>query len=330
MKSTSASTRRIIDELRSGFVSDPDGLRRHALSVVCDLADAQGGLWYEFGLVGGRALPVRWLTQGVSDEGLRRWLAEGITWTHADPRKPDPSWLGRFRTTRQWTPNLERDYYPTPFYQRVIARARISDQLRMLVAHRGTIVAWIGSFRFEGEPDHRRADQRRLAPVAQALADALSSAHASQHAGDPVLGSDLVLTPTGAVEYASTSGRILTRKPAARRELTRWVRDVDAGRPAVPVIDGMAVKWTRMYAPGRVRYLLHLEPAGPVQFDPSFTLTPTQREVAAMASAGLTAGEIGAQLAMKELTVRSHLKAIYDRLQVSSRAELVWALEGRQ
>jgi len=324
-----ASTARAIDALRTGFTNDPEGLYRYAVETVCEHADAQVGLWYEFGMVCGKALPVRWHVHGMSDEPLRRWVSEGITWTHADPRKPRPQWIGRFRTTRQWTPNLERDYYPTPFYQRVIARARIRDQLRMLVAHRGTVIAWIGSFRLEGEPEHQRADQRRVAPLRQALVDALTSVYVSTRAGSAEEGADLVLTPTGRIELASGGGRVLARNPEIRRELTSWVRDVDAGLPALPVIAGMLIKWTRLYAPGRVRYLLHLEPAGPVRLDPSSRLTPTQREVAMLACAGLSATEIGANLDMKELTVRSHLKAVYERLQISSRAELVWVLEGR-
>ncbi len=46
-----------------------------------------------------------------------------------------------------------------------------------------------------------------------------------------------------------------------------------------------------------------------------------------LACSGLSASEIGARLDKKELTVRSHLKEVYERLQVSSRAELVWVLE---
>ncbi len=58
----------------------------------------------------------------------------------------------------------------------------------------------------------------------------------------------------------------------------------------------------------------------------SFGLTPAQRRVAAHVLRGLSTHEIAAALEISENTVQDHLKAIFDRVGVASRRELVAAL----
>jgi DNA-binding CsgD family transcriptional regulator len=324
----SAAAVRVIDELRTAFTGDSDGLRRHALVRLCELGEASDAVWYEFGQVDGRVLPTRWLTRGPANTPalMERWSREGLGWLHTDPNRLPRDWLGRFRCTSRSIREPERTFYPTPFYQRVVAPARISDQLRMFVSHRGQLVAWIGVMRFEGDNDFVRRDERRVSPIAAALSDALVGAYAADRRGQPEEGCDLVLTPTGRVELASRSAQALADDEGAREALKRWVREVDAGGASAPVICGMALRWTRLHASDRVRYLLHLDRAAPVRLGAVTDLSPTQRSVAELACAGLTAPEIGAQLSIKPSTIRAHLKAIYMRLEVSSRAELARAL----
>jgi DNA-binding NarL/FixJ family response regulator len=57
-------------------------------------------------------------------------------------------------------------------------------------------------------------------------------------------------------------------------------------------------------------------------------LTPAQREVARIAVRGATVNEIATHLNRSPETVRSHLRAIYERLGVASRVELAAALDG--
>ena len=66
---------------------------------------------------------------------------------------------------------------------------------------------------------------------------------------------------------------------------------------------------------------LHLErDAGAT--DPFASLSPRQREVAKLAAAGNTAHAIANQLGVGTETVRSHIKTIYRKLGVETRAEL--------
>jgi len=55
-------------------------------------------------------------------------------------------------------------------------------------------------------------------------------------------------------------------------------------------------------------------------------LTSRQREIAAMAGAGMTVGQIAQKAFVSPNTVKQHLKRIYDALGVHSRAELVQVL----
>jgi DNA-binding CsgD family transcriptional regulator len=322
----SSKQRRIAEELRSGFAGDPESARRCALSIVRDYCDAQASMWFEFGSVGGLSLPSRWICDGTPDAPMREWARSRISWTHASPRRPERSWIGSFRTTRQWTPNLERDYYPTRFYSEIVAPQRISDQLRMLVYHRGTFVAWLGAFRYQGEPDFDRRDQRRIGALASRLADALITAKATERASGVEESCDLLLLPSGRIEFASAAGKAWAVPAGVRAALVAWARKVERGEPEEPVLFGMRVSWSRLEGRGGVRYLLHLEPVKPPELEPTTELSPTQRRVAELALAGLTSGEIGEALAMTSATVRTHLKAIYERLGVSNRAELARAL----
>lgn len=316
-----------IDELRTGHTADPDTLRQRALSLVCEVGEARAGLFYQYGRVDGRVVPVHWQFHGGADRlalTMHNWIALGLTWQHADPSAVPASWLGRFRRTLIAIRDPERTYYPTEFYRRLVAPADIFDQLRMLVAYRGVLVAWIGGLRMFGDPGFARRDERRVAALAGAVADALVTAHAVEAASQPEQGCDLLVSPEGDIELASEVGRVIAADEEYRAALGRWVRDLDAGLAAPVVLRGLRLRWSRLSAPGRVRYLVHLQPVAPVALGPA--LSPTQREIATLARTGLTASEIGAQLAIKESTVRAHLKVIYARLDVCSRVELAIAL----
>jgi DNA-binding CsgD family transcriptional regulator len=52
------------------------------------------------------------------------------------------------------------------------------------------------------------------------------------------------------------------------------------------------------------------------------SLTPTEREVVALATRGLTNAAIGTQLLISAGTVRTHLRSVFGKLGVTSRAEL--------
>jgi DNA-binding CsgD family transcriptional regulator len=57
-----------------------------------------------------------------------------------------------------------------------------------------------------------------------------------------------------------------------------------------------------------------------------YGLTPREREVAALAARGRATKQIASNLAISLFTVKDHLKAVYAKVGVQSRAELVATL----
>lgn len=70
-----------------------------------------------------------------------------------------------------------------------------------------------------------------------------------------------------------------------------------------------------------------IEPATSSEIAPiiidAYSLTPREREVVGALASGDTTSEIAARLFMSQHTVRDHIKAVFDKVGVSSRAELV-------
>jgi hypothetical protein len=54
---------RAIETLRTDLPSDPDALRRYALDLIAEVAEASCALWYELGMVKGDPYPVRHTTR---------------------------------------------------------------------------------------------------------------------------------------------------------------------------------------------------------------------------------------------------------------------------
>ncbi len=67
----------------------------------------------------------------------------------------------------------------------------------------------------------------------------------------------------------------------------------------------------------------HFRYTGPV-VDDETNLTAREREVLGLISRGLRNSDVAQQLTLSETTVASHLKSIYRKLGISSRAEASW------
>lgn len=318
---------RTVDALRSGFACDPDGLRTFALNLLGELTDSGATAWYRWGMVDGEPVPARFIALGAARVPVAIFAKERIPWPHADPRVPDPRWNRRFLTMRGVHPRLEEEFWPTRLYQRCYQPFGMHDQLRMTVYHRGEFIAYVGGFRGRGEPPYKRAEVRRVAPLSGAIADALVAAEATERASTPQEACDLLLRADGRVELASAAGHALLGVSQVADELRAWARAAEKTGAPPPLVRGHPVRWIRLYGREGVRYLLHLEAPRPVKLHPSFVLSRTQREVAALAAAGATVQEIAEAKTLSATTVRSHLRVVYRRLEVSSRAELARALQ---
>lgn len=287
------------------------------------VGEGSGAAWYEVGMVGGDPLPVRWQVAGQVPVPFDRQLEEAIPWPSGDPRLPPKKWNRNFLCLPVVVRDLERDLWPSRLYERVWRPARLRDQLRMVVYHRGEHVAWIGAFRTAEEPPFGNADRRRLAPIAAALADALITARGVERCGTAEEGCDLLLSNAGEVLFASEAGRRwLTQYPKSSAELCVWAGHVAKGEPAPEHLSGWRARWTRVSGQAGSRILVHLEPPRPVLVHPSFVLSRTQRELAELAALGASSSEIAAMRGLAPSTVKSHLKQVYELLEIASRSEL--------
>ncbi|MCW1935025.1 response regulator [Pararhodobacter zhoushanensis] len=106
---------------------------------------------------------------------------------------------------------------------------------------------------------------------------------------------------------AGAQGYLLKEQP--QDLLTRQLRQVAEGIPAL--------------SPSVARRIMeHFRRTGPAA--PDDDLTAREREVLGLTGRGLRNGEVAAQLAIAETTVAGHIKSIYRKLGISSRAEASW------
>ena len=71
------------------------------------------------------------------------------------------------------------------------------------------------------------------------------------------------------------------------------------------------------------RIMEHFRLTGPVDSE-DLSLTTRERQVLGLISRGLRNADVARQLELSETTVASHIKAIYRKLGISSRAEATW------
>ena len=141
---------------------------------------------------------------------------------------------------------------------------------------------------------------------------------------------ELIVHPNGAVAHVSEfaqewlANELFVTPLHARLRKLEADSESTAGEEIRPL--NAATRIVRLEGPDGVRYLVTVAPLGVAQADPSGALSPREREVAAGAVAGATAAEIARTLGSSQETVRTQLKAIYRKLDVSSRIELARAL----
>lgn len=104
------------------------------------------------------------------------------------------------------------------------------------------------------------------------------------------------------------SGYLLKEQPAERivLQLTQLAEGVPALSPSIAR-----------------RIMEHFRLTGPVEGEAS-NLTAREREVLALISRGLRNTDVAEALGLSESTIASHLKSIYRKLGISSRAEASW------
>jgi DNA-binding CsgD family transcriptional regulator len=196
-------------------------------------------------------------------------------------------------------------------------------QRRALIYDGSRFVGWLGLLRTRDRPDFGRSDDAALARALPRLgASVRADARLRDEAGFGRAAS-IVARPDGSIDLASPD--VEGWLSASRREaLAGWTRRVDReGAPVLVVVDDALASWVRLSGgDGRSRILWMLQRAPRPTAGPLSTLSRRQREIAEYAAAGATLEEIASHLALSVETVRTHLKAAYRQLGVSTRLEL--------
>lgn len=310
--------------------TDPATLRREVIGTLERLVGGHGAMYLGYDVRGGAVFNA---SVAVTTPDLRRACegfigarALGDVSHHLHPRAAEVSRFVGQDYWRRADPRNRLAALPedSALRRHFYAPLGIGDDVRAVLFDGARYLGRVSVH-------HERADA--LSPavatlnhlVPEVLA-ALKVADRLEHAAlDPA--PHFVCTPTGAVACASASGeRWLTAARAAA--LAEVVRRADRARlfeAEVAFVDGARATIVRLHG-ASVAYLATLRASDVPRLGPAHLLTPRQREIAEYALVGATVREIAQTLGLAPDTVSDHLKTIYRRLGVGSRAALVAAL----
>ena len=222
----------------------------------------------------------------------------------------------------------------------------LGDELRAALVDDGTMWGALTLLRGHDRPDFASSETALVAAVADALAEGLRRATLVEARAAVRVERDvgvLVLAADGtAVTLDATAERWLAPLredgglPVAVTAVACQARRIAAGRAAAGTVARARVRT----AAGRWLVLHASTPGGPdatttVVVGPApmdeiaplmagaYGLSPRERAVTRLVARGLATTAIGAELHLSPWTVQDHLKAIFDKVGVRSRGELV-------
>lgn len=332
--------RAVLEDLRRSLQTleskDPQELRRHALETLQRAVGADDATFIQYRRVGDAvhySAPLATSALGRAVYGALEGRVGYAAVSHQV--NPPPAEVNRFigqdymraRVAREGTPTLCPMPLPPdhPLQRDVYGPLGAEDENRVLLFDGGRMLGRL-SLTFQNRP--RTGPRKPELPnqFMRELVALFTSADRLQF-GELDGRVQFVVRPNGAVDYASTDGaRWLTGDRRAR--LAEAVRRADAGAlEPVVLIDGAVLTLVRMHG-ADVVYLAMLSATSAPELTPGHVLTPRQREIAEYAAAGATGVEIAKTIGLSTDTVHEHLKAVYRRLGVACRAELVAAMRG--
>jgi DNA-binding CsgD family transcriptional regulator len=234
-------------------------------------------------------------------------------------------------------------------YRDLLAPAGIPFELRAAFVSKGRCWGAVHIARRDDKPDFSADDALVVARVTSAIADGLrttlrlDAARQPGHGAAPGL---VVLDPNDDVEMITPPAHEMLAAmrnpsqaacdetpPQALLALAAFTRSNarDPDRPdaiAVPTPSG----WITLHASlpdggsaGKVAIVLERAPsreATAIRLE-AYGVTPREREIATLLAQGLTNPEIATSLVLSPYTVQDHIKSLFEKVEVSSRQELV-------
>lgn len=237
----------------------------------------------------------------------------------------------------------------SPRYRDILRPNGFRDELRFTLLDDDACWGWVALYRREQSVDFDVADAEFIAPLCQFLAQGLRRAillAAVPTADGPDAPGLILLAPGGKVEAITPAAErwlslLITAAPAEgdlpavinsvayRALLTARGGTSEGARARVPTSAGtwLVVHGSTVGDPAEGRTAVILEAARSPEIAPLIVaahgLTAREREVTQLVLHGLSTAEIARQLYLSEYTVQDHLKAIFEKVGVHSRRELV-------
>lgn len=324
--SSTPLVRRFAATLRDLDSLDAVSIRARVIEAVRHVARARYGGFYTIRpLDDGRLKAAAF--QGTDSIAAARLRAtfQHVVWPlpQFDPRRPPASGL-RFDPLLDGDPNFLRAFEGSGFMERVLSPIDTIDQMRTYIYHGDEFIGWVGVIAAKTDATFSRADARRADELIAPITAALVAAERAERRLLGPAGADFVVCPRGKVEFASDTGRAWLAVPGYAEALCAAIRAIDTDGsppPSLLLREGHA-RWTRLHGDAEHRYLVHVACYPPAERAPDAALTGAQRRVAECLAAGATIAQAAHALGIHAETVRSHVKRIYARLGIASRAEL--------
>jgi DNA-binding CsgD family transcriptional regulator len=301
-----------------GVCTAPETIRTQVLQCLLDHAEADWAIFTTYAERGGEFHYTA--SQAFGDSQGQRVVEQidgGPTLVENawDPRSPDPEershFVPRIASAGGWD-----GIRGTRLYRDLYRKHGIHDQIRMLAYSGDTFLGWIGVMRHADRPFEEDA-ARELDRYASAACRRLELAERLQHRQSKQCIRVLMGAEGERIRWRSRAAKgWLT---CERREFLRYL--VTNGR-LEGLLGGFNIQLVRLEGDGGPLWLATAEQTCRPEVDPLVRLTSRQREVAELAAVDATVDEIAAHLELSPNTVKSHLKAVYRRLDVHSRIEL--------
>ena len=225
----------------------------------------------------------------------------------------------------------------------LLAHFGASDEMRVMLTSRDMVWGSLTLYRRVPRPPFSDRDENIVRSALTAMADLfrlamLRAAIQTPSSLDRPPGM-IVVSPAGEVTAISEAARDWLDVIDDRDRIPSAVRSVAAAaaagdglaHAAFPVPDG---RWVILHASpisGRDSGVgIIIEGAQPVRLSEviagAYGLTPREREITALAAQGRSTKQIASALGISPFTVQDHLKAVFGKVGVQSRAELVATL----
>jgi DNA-binding CsgD family transcriptional regulator len=200
---------------------------------------------------------------------------------------------------------------------------RVGPELRLILGAEDEVHTWLGIFGKPGASAVGRGERAALTALAPRLLAELERTRAPTA---DVHGA-IALDAEGQIIAADARAGPWLEAEGRRRRLPTLLRVGRAGDAVEGPLDGARLRLRA--ARGRLGpiWLGSISSPAPLERALDALLTRTQREVASYAAVGATCAEIASTLGTRVETVRTHVRDIYARLGISTRAELArrWA-----